>query len=280
MMGLLRRTTSDDDVTYRDRVDEDDGRDERVGPSPGLVRALFTLLGVAAAGLLVWLAQTITDGPLGDAFTGDFWWAVALLAGAGLVLGLSQLFGGWTKWGWPTLSPTVFLLGFLPTLVVGGWILLAKQPQDGVEEGRFDGWSGDLGISGLVNDLATFLPVIPLVIGLVLAFSFDTTGPRRRIVAREHGVRDDQVRDSRTYERRETSSVGTPRGTGTGATADTDVDPETRTTTTTTTGARTTASDSTVAEELRSRDEQPGAASADTRDERVDVRDRDGRSTS
>jgi hypothetical protein len=278
-MALLRRT-SDDDRAYGDRRDDYEGdRDERVGPSPGLVRALFTLLGVGAAGFLVWIAQAITDGPLADTSTSKFWWAAALLAGAGLVLGLSQLFGGWTKWGWPTLSPTVFLLGFLPTLIVGGWILLAKQPQDGVEEGRFDRWSNDLGVDGLINDLAIFLPVIPLVIGLVLAFSFDTTGPRRRIVTRDRAVSDDDVRESRTYERRETSMVATPADPGARAPAETDADADTRPTAPTTTGARTTTADSTVAEELRSRDEQAGAVSAETREERGDVRDRDPRST-
>ena len=33
--------------------------------------------------------------------TGEFWAAMGILAAAGLVLGLSQLFGGWTKWGVP-----------------------------------------------------------------------------------------------------------------------------------------------------------------------------------
>jgi len=163
-----------------------------------VIRAIATLIGVAAAGFLVWLAQEIS-GPLAEASKGDFWIAMALLAGAGLALGLSQLLGGWTKWGWPRLSPTVFLLGFLPTLVVGGWILLAKQPQNGIQESRVDGWSGDLGISGLVDGIANFLPVVPLIIGLILAFSFDTTGPRTRIVTggRDATVPDEDVHDYR-----------------------------------------------------------------------------------
>ncbi len=43
-------------------------------------------------------------------------------------MALSQLFGGWTKWGWPRISVGVLLIGFLPVLVVGGWVLLAGQP--------------------------------------------------------------------------------------------------------------------------------------------------------
>src|SRR5215204_5789111 len=100
---------------------------------------------------------------------------MGLIAGAGLVMALSQLLGGWTKWGWPTLSPTVFLLGFLPTLVVGGWILLTQQPEGGWQQSRFEGWTSDIGITGLVNDIGTWLPAIALIVGLVLAFSFDTT---------------------------------------------------------------------------------------------------------
>jgi hypothetical protein len=227
-------------VTRGDRGDRD--YTERAGTSPGIIRALFTLASVAAAGLLIWIAQTITDGPLNaeGVPTGDFWWAVLFLAAAGLVLGLAQLFGGWTKWGWPTLSPTVFLLGFLPTLIVGGWILLAKQPQSGVEEGRFDRWSGDLGISGLVNDLNNYLPAIPLIIGLILAFSFDTTGPRTRIVTRDEAVPDEDVQDYR------------PVGTRTETTSDT-----------------------TVAEDLRRRE----TVAAGAPDDRVEIRDPNRRDT-
>ena len=74
---------------------------------------------------------------------------MGIVACAGIALGLSQLFGGWTKWGWPTISPMVFLLGFLPTLVVGGAILLARQPEGGWQQSRFDGWASDLGVTGL-----------------------------------------------------------------------------------------------------------------------------------
>ncbi len=253
-MGLLGRRTTDGDTTTRrpllkrdeqvvdrDRTVERDrtlDRDhdvatDRVGPSPGTIRALFTLAGVAAAGLLVWIASTLDWTEQ----TSEFWIAMGLIAAAGLVLGLSQLFGGWTKWGWPTLSLGMFLFAFIPTLIVGGWILLAKQPQAGVEEGRFDRWSGDLGISGLVNDLNEFLPVIPLIIGLVIAFTFDTTGPRRGIVRREPAIPDEDVHDYRRTETETTTAAGPTTGT-------TSAEPV---------GARTT-SDRSVTDELRDRE--------------------------
>jgi hypothetical protein len=259
-MGLFGRKTTNGDTTTdrpltRDReplADRDralagdrDVVTERVGPSPGVIRALFTLAGVAGAGLLIWIASTFDW----TGATGDYWIAMALIAGAGLALGLSQLFGGWTKWGWPTLSPGMFLFAFLPTLIVGGWILLAKQPQSGLEEGRFDGWSSDLGISGLVNDLNEFLPVIPLIIGLVFAFTFDTTGPRTRVLTREPAVPDEDVHDYRGTETAAAEPVG----------------------------ARTTSGRS-VADEVHGR-ESAGAVGTTTREERVDAGDPDRRDT-
>ena len=184
-------------VTERDDpvVDRTDERVvERTGPSSGLIRALFTLLGVAAAGFLVWVAQLVDLNG-----TDEFWAAMGIVACAGIALGLSQLFGGWTKWGWPTISPMVLLLGFLPTLIVGGWILLARQPDGGWQQSRFDGWTSDIGVTGFVDAMEPFLPVIALVIGLVFSFSFDTTGPRTHVIDRERtaAVPDEDVHDYR-----------------------------------------------------------------------------------
>ena len=63
------------------------------------------------------------DDDIGDNTTGGYWAVYGILAGAGLVMALSQLLGGWTKWGRPTFSPTVFLLAFVPTAIAVGWIL-------------------------------------------------------------------------------------------------------------------------------------------------------------
>ena len=165
--------------------------------SPPLVRALFTLAGVAAAGLLIWLAQTFDLTS-----TNGFWAAMGLIAAAGLALGLSQLFGGWTKWGLPVMSPGVFLLAFIPTAIVVGWILLATQPDGGWQQGRISGWSSDLGITGFVNGLGTLPAALAMGIGIVFAFTFDTTGPRtREVVERERDVVPDE--DVHDYDSRE-----------------------------------------------------------------------------
>jgi hypothetical protein len=197
MAWLRGRTDTERTEVERDTTTVDRPVSDRAGTSPGLIRALFTLAGVAVAGFLLWVAQLFDLGG-----TDEFWAAMAIVAGAGVVLGLSQLFGGWTKWGWPTMSPTVFLLGFLPTLVVGGWILLARQPDGGWQQGRFDGWTGDIGVTGFVDAMVPFLPVIALVIGLVFAFSFDTTGPRLQAVDRETVERDRTVPDEDVHDYR------------------------------------------------------------------------------
>jgi hypothetical protein len=195
-VAIFRRRS--DDSVARDEVHREE-TDGRGWGSPPLVRALFTLLGVGGAGLLIWLAQTFDLTS-----TNGFWAAMGLIAGAGLALGLSQLFGGWTKWGLPVMSPGVFLLAFIPTAIVVGWILLATQPQGGWQQDRFVNWSSDLGITGLVNDLGTLPAALAMGLGIVFAFTFDTTGPRTReqhveLVERDT-VPDEDVHDFDTRE--------------------------------------------------------------------------------
>lgn len=185
---LWRRRDRDEEVVER--------RSDRAWGGPPLVRGLFTLLGVVAAGFLIWLA-TIFDL---DA-TGEFWAAMGLLAAAGFVLGISQLLGGWTKWGLPIVSPGVFLFGFLPALILGGGILLATRDTGQGTRDTVSGWAQDLGIESFVQDMSLFQGAIALGIGLVFSFVFDTAGPRREYVAeRTTTVPDEDVHD---YERRE-----------------------------------------------------------------------------
>lgn len=144
----------------------------------GLTRATLTLIGVGTAGVLVWLATQIIPHEVTSADRGEYWAAFGLVALGGLAIAVSQLLGGWTKWGWPRISGNVFLLGFLPTLIAGGWILAAQEPENYWLGRHIRSWSDDLGIEGLVNDLGLMIPAIALGIGLVFGLTFDTTGPR------------------------------------------------------------------------------------------------------
>jgi hypothetical protein len=208
-MGLLNRDRHVDE----DRVASDDEVVDRPADrhryARGVVRALFTLAGVAVAGLLIWIASNFDLGQ-----TGEFWASMGLLAGAGLALGLSQLLGGWTKWGVPRISSAVLLLAWLPTLLAAGWILLATQPTGSWQQSRFESWSDTIGILGFVRDLGLFSTAIALAFGVVTAFVFDTTGPRERHVERTRTVADEDVHDYRR-EDGPTTAVPTDRPTTT-----------------------------------------------------------------
>lgn len=139
----------------------------------GTVRGVATLVGAGIAGGLIWLSTQIGQGS-----TGGYWAAVGILAGAGLTMAVSQLAGGWTKWGVPRISAGVFLIGFLPVLVVAGWVLLAGQPDSNWFQRHVDSWSGSIAIDGPVHDLRSVLVGLAFGLGLVFGFTFDTSGPR------------------------------------------------------------------------------------------------------
>ena len=146
-------------------------------------RGLVTALAAGVAGFLVWVATQV-----GQQTTGRFWASMGIVAGAGCVLALSQIVGGWTKWGWPRLSLGVFLLGFLPVLVCTGWILIATQPGHGWQEGRLVSWSNSIGLYGIIKSIGLYHGVLALGFGLVLGYTLDTSGPvreDRRAVERE-----------------------------------------------------------------------------------------------
>src|SRR5207253_9225970 len=151
-----------------------------------LTRATTTLLGAAAAGFLIWLATQFSNDTLGG-----YWTRIGLVAGAGLVMALSQLLGGWTKWGWPRISVPVLLVAFVPTAIVSLWVILAGQPVETWLSSHVASWSGDIGIRGLVSDLVHFIQVLAFGGGLVFGFAFDTSRP---VVRRRPTVADETAR--------------------------------------------------------------------------------------
>ena len=81
--------------------------------------------------------------------------------------------GTWTKGLRLRISPSTFVLAFLPVLVCVGWILLATQPGSGWQEGRLDHWSNSIGILGLVKSIGLWHGVLAFGFGLVLGLCFD-----------------------------------------------------------------------------------------------------------
>lgn len=166
-------------------------------------RGLTTLLAAGIAGVLLRAASLV-----GVQTVTRFWEAMGIVAAAGLVVALSQVLGGWTKGGRVRVSPTTFLLGFLPTLVCVVWILMATQPGDGVGEGTVASWTADLGLTGLVQSLGLWHGVLAFGFGLMLGLTLDTV-PVEQPVRRRDVVRDDEtmVADDRGAEWRQRPTV-------------------------------------------------------------------------
>jgi hypothetical protein len=143
-------------------------------------RGLFTLIGVAGAGALIW-ASTLFDRTETD----GYWARWAIVAAAGLSVALSQLLGGWTKDGRLTLSPAVLLLGFVPVLVVAGWVLAAGQPGANTVSSHVLEWSRDMHANGIVNDFRELLGPLAMLLGLSFGLSFDTVAAERTAIVRD-----------------------------------------------------------------------------------------------
>ncbi|MDX6480450.1 MAG: hypothetical protein QOG85_960 [Gaiellaceae bacterium] len=127
---------------------------------------LALVAGVAGFGL--WGAAQV-----GTSTPGRFWIAMAIVAGAGFLLALATHVGTWTKGLQLRMSPTTFLVAFIPVLVCVGWILLASQPGNGWGEGQIHSWSTSLGILGIVNAVGVWTGVLAFGFGTMLALSFD-----------------------------------------------------------------------------------------------------------
>jgi hypothetical protein len=137
----------------------------------GWSRAGATLLGAAVAGCLLWLAAQV-----GQDSTGRYWAATGLVAAAGIVFALSQVRG---RTGHPV---GMFLLGFLPVLVVAGWVLIGMQPHSNWFRSQILSWSSHMGIRDTVRDVGTWAGVLAFAIGYTLG-AVAEPAPRRRDVA-------------------------------------------------------------------------------------------------
>jgi hypothetical protein len=136
----------------------------------GLTRGPITLIAAGAAGFLVWIGTQVNDES-----NAAYWEVYGLIAAAGLLMALSQVAGGWTKWGWPTLSPGVVLFAFVPALVCVLWLTIAGQPDSNWFRSHVTAWSSDIGIGGLVQDLLEYLAVFVFGLGLVAGLTVETT---------------------------------------------------------------------------------------------------------
>jgi hypothetical protein len=150
-------------------------------------------------------------------------------------MALSQLIGGWTKWGMPRLSIAVLVTAFLPVAIVSLWVILAGEPGSGWFHDHVLAWTRDIHVSGLVTDFLYYIPVLAFGTGLVFGFSFDTAGPRVRdrevVVDRDREVVQDNDRRGWFGRRR----AETPPATSDGPAADEPLTADREAATTTTT---------------------------------------------
>ena len=174
-------------------------------------RGLTTLAAAGAAGVLLWAATLV-----GQRTDGRFWAEMGIVAGAGLVMAISQVIGGWTKGLRLRMSVGTFFIAFIPVLIVVGWILMASQPGHGWHEGTIVSWSKNASLLGLIHDLALWHGVLAFGFGLVLGMSFDTVpalvpagAPAAAAAAGPRPVSQTVANEPVTAERRE---VGTPSG--------------------------------------------------------------------
>jgi len=146
-------------------------------------RGLTLALTAGLVGLGLWGATQV-----GTQTTGRFWIAMAVVAGAGFLLALAIHVGTWTKGLRMRVSPTTFVLAFIPVLVCVAWILLASQPGNGWEEGQIHSWSSSLGIVGIVHSLGLWRGAVAFGFGVMLALSLDgvpAAAPVDEVVADE-----------------------------------------------------------------------------------------------
>jgi hypothetical protein len=192
-------------------------------------RGLTLALAAGVAGLLLYLATDV-----GQTTTIRFWESMGIVAGAGLVLALAHVLGSWTKGLRLRISPSTFLLAFLPVLVCIGWVLMATQPGNGWHEGTIVSWSHDLGLMNVVHDLGLWHGALAFAFGLMLGISFDTVpvpAPARETVTYRQGPAattpmDTRVADEPVAAEREAAHTAQPNTATVGRAADREHVPE------------------------------------------------------
>jgi len=111
------------------------------------------LAGAAAAGVLIWFA-----GRFDGSTQHDYWISIGLIAAAGVVLGLAHLHVGGGSG----------MLVAVVAVAVTVWVVLVGQPAAG---GTVRSWSHDIGIGGVVHDLAVNVHVLAFASALLVGTS-------------------------------------------------------------------------------------------------------------
>jgi hypothetical protein len=138
-------------------------------------RTYTLLVGIAAAGVLIWVATK-----LGAYTTWRYWATIGVLAGAGMAFALTQriAYGAWAE-----ITPLAFLTALVVAVICAGWIAAVGQPLSNGARTDFTSWSGDMGIRGFVEHMARYVPVIAFGFGTLIASLPTAVGRVRPAVA-------------------------------------------------------------------------------------------------
>jgi hypothetical protein len=135
-------------------------------------RTYTLLLGIGAAGVLIWIATRV-----GDYSTWRYWAALGLLAGAGLAFALTQR----TAYGaWAEVTPLGFLLALVAAVICVGWIAAVGEPHSNWFRNHFSSWSHDIGIRSFVGHMTRYVSVMAFGFGALLASAPGAVGRRTR----------------------------------------------------------------------------------------------------
>jgi hypothetical protein len=131
-----------------------------------MTRAFSMLVGAAVAGALIWVAAQVSRET-----TGGYWAQIGILAGAGLAFAVVSV----SDIGVPTPTPSLPTLGLalLPSLVAGGWVIVATQPHGNTFRRHVLSWSGDIGVARVVRELGPYAIVLAFGLGVVLGLAFE-----------------------------------------------------------------------------------------------------------
>ena len=110
--------------------------------------------------------------------TGGYWAAYGVVAAAGLVFGRHAA----ARPQRPSAG-RCSCSSSCRCSIVGGWVLLAMQPDDNWFRRHVLSWSGDLGIRDVVRDVGTWIGVLAFGIGYVLGAALEPMPRRTEVVA-------------------------------------------------------------------------------------------------
>jgi hypothetical protein len=144
-------------------------------------RGLTLAFAAGVAGFALWGAAQV-----GTQTDGHFWIAMAIVAGAGLVLALTNHVGTWTKGLRLRVSRSTFVLALLPVLVCVGWTL--REPARNGWQERDPLLGDSIGILGVVHDIGLWSGVLAFRVRARLGLSLTVCGADGRTEPTDGGA--------------------------------------------------------------------------------------------